>query len=301
MAGYLTYKSKTTMTTHIIREITPIADDDFFVIMSHENAKFDFPVHYHPEFELNLVLNAEGKRIVGDSILPYTTPDLVLIGSNTPHAWQGNSPNAHVVTIQFHANIISEIFLSRKLAFPIKELFEQAQLGIAFSEETINKVKDKILNLPHIHGFESVLILLSILNELSISKDKTLLSNSSYVQEFGITKSRRIKIVDKYISKNINSPLKINDVAELVNMSQSAFSHFFKKRTQCSFTDYVTRKRIGIAAKLLITTEKTISEICFDCGFNNVSNFNRSFRIQKGCTPSEFRAQQKLVTEYNIQ
>ena len=105
-------------------------------------------------------------------------------------------------------------------------------------------------------------------------------------------------MVNQYLYDNLMNNIKINDVAQLVSMTPSAFSHFFKKRTQRSFSDYLTDLRIGHAAKLLIETEKNISEICFDSGFNNISNFNRSFRAQKGCTPSEFRSQQKLITKH---
>ena len=105
-------------------------------------------------------------------------------------------------------------------------------------------------------------------------------------------------MVNEYLYKNLQSNIRINDVAEQVSMSPSAFSHFFKKRTQRSFTDYLTDLRIGHAARLLIDSEKNISEICFESGFNNISNFNRSFKAQKGCTPSEFRSQQKLITKH---
>ncbi len=284
------------MPKRIIREIAPLSKDDFFVIMNHENAKFDFPVHYHPEYELNLVINAEGKRIIGDSIQDFDDADLVLIGPNTPHAWTGQSKEAHVITIQFHSVFPSEQFLARKLASPIKDLLEQSKMGIRFSKETTALMIPRIMKLSNNKGFDSVLEMLSILYDLATSRNKTNLSSPSYVRQFDTTKSRRIKIVNKYLYENIQNPIKINDVADIVHMSPSAFSHFFKKRTQRSFTEYLTELRIGLAARLLIDSEKNISEICFECGFNNISNFNRTFKTQKGCTPSEFRSQQKLIT-----
>ena len=105
-------------------------------------------------------------------------------------------------------------------------------------------------------------------------------------------------MVNQFLHENLANQIRINDVAELVSMAPSAFSHFFKNATQRSFSDYLTDLRIGNAAKMLIETEKNISEICFESGFNNVSNFNRSFKTQKGCTPSEFRSQQKLITKH---
>jgi len=286
------------MMKRIVREITPLTEDDFFIVLNHLNAKFDFPVHYHPEFELNLVLHSKGKRIIGDSIKEYEGSDLVLIGPNTPHAWTGEEKGVHVITIQFHTDMLSEKFLSRKMSAPIKELLERSQTGILFSQETTTNMTDRIFKLAEIRGFDSLLELLSILYDLAISRNQISLSSPSYVGHFDTSKSQRIKLVNEYLYTNLNSPIKIDQVAGLVNMSSSAFSHFFKKRTQRPFTEYLTELRIGHAAKLLISTEKNISEVCYECGFNNISNFNRSFKAQKGCTPSEFRSQQKLITKH---
>ncbi|GAF01468.1 AraC family transcriptional regulator [Saccharicrinis fermentans] len=284
------------MNGRIIREIAPLSEDDFFVIMNHQNAKFDFPVHFHPEYEINLVLNAKGKRIIGDSIMEFSSPDLVMIGPNTPHAWTGNSPNAQVITLQFHSNFPSDNFLTKKLSLPIKDLLEQSKMGILFGQQITEEMIGRITKLSNQHGFDSVLDMLSLLYDLATSRNKTNLSSSAYVKKFDTTKSRRINMVNNYLTKNIHNTIKINEVAELVNMSPSAFSHFFKKRTQRSFTEYLTEMRIGIAARMLIDSDRNISEICYECGFSNISNFNRSFKSQKGCTPSEFRSQQKLVT-----
>lgn len=284
------------MHKRLIREIAPLSQDDFFIIMNHPHAKFDFPVHFHPEYELNLVLNAKGKRIIGDSIKEFDAPDLVLIGPNTPHAWTADSKNAQVVTIQFHPDFPSDQFLSRKVALPIRELLEQSTLGVKFSEQTTRESIDRIMQLSAKTGFDTVLEMLSLLYDLATSRNRISLSTSSYVRQHDTAKSRRIKQVNQYLLDNLDENIKIGDVAELVNMSPSAFSHFFKKRTQRSFTEYLSELRIGAAARLLIDSEKNIAEICYECGFNNISNFNRTFKAQKGCTPSEFRTQQRLVT-----
>lgn len=286
------------MPERIIREITPLSEDDFFIVLNHFNAKFDFPVHYHPEYELNLVLHSKGKRIIGDSIEAYGHPDLVLIGPNTPHAWTGKEPNVQVVTIQFLPDFLSEKAFSRKLTLPIKELLERSKMGVVFSNETTNKFIDRIMLLTETRRFDSLLQFLSILNDLATSPGQRSLSSLSYVGQFDTSKSRRIKIVNQYLYDNLINQIKINDVAALVNMTPSAFSHFFKKRTQRSFSDYLSDLRIGNAAKLLIESEKTISEICYESGFNNISNFNRAFKDKKGCTPTEFRSQQKYITKH---
>ncbi len=284
----------------VLRELVPISDDDFFIVLNHQNAKFDFPLHYHPEIEINLVMNSSGKRIVGDSISEYTNHDLVIIGPNTPHCWVGKPEygNAHVITIQFHMNFISPQSLNKKLAMPIKDLLDKSSRGILFSDDTINQLKPKIMGLSENQDFDSFLTFLSILYDLSIARNTKSLASISYIEDYKISKSRRIQKVSDYIHKNLHTKILIQDVASLINMSESAFSHFFKKSTNSSFSDYVIDLRLGHAARELIETEKSINEICFDSGFSNVSNFNRSFKRKIGFTPSSFRAQQKLITKH---
>jgi AraC-like DNA-binding protein len=284
----------------IVREITPVSDDDFFVLLNHYNAKFDFPVHYHPEYELNLVLNSKGKRIIGDSIQYYENKDLVLTGPNTPHAWAGDEEykNAHVMTLQFHSDFLSDRTLNRRIALPIRDLLIKARRGVLFSPETVELMIGRLDKLSNTQGFDSLLEFLSILYDLSISRNQEILASASYVGHIDPSRSKRIQKVTNYIQESLHNEIRIKEVAEMVNMSETAFSHFFKKQTQRTFTDYLTDIRIGYAARLLMDSEQTISEICFESGFNNVSNFNRTFKKKRGVTPSDFRSQQRLITKY---
>ncbi len=286
----------------IEREITPLTDEDFFIVLNNFHAKFDFPVHYHPEYELNFVFNSSGKRVVGDSIQEYSDMDMVLIGPNTPHAWSGDNDHddVRVITIQFQKSILSDATLNRKLMTPIKELLYKSYRGIEFSKETIESFRTRLVGLCDKSGFDSFLELLSILYDLSISRNQKLLSSSSYVNKYENSKSRRIKKVTDYIHENYTSQVKLKEVADLVNMSETAFSHFFKKRTQRSFSDFLHDVRVGNATRLITGSEKSMAEIGYECGFNNLSNFNRIFKKKKGCTPSEFKKNQQLITKYQV-
>lgn len=279
------------MTKYLQREITPLVEDDLFIILNHPNAKFDYPTHYHPDYELNLVINSNGKRVIGDSIIEFNELDLVLIGPNVCHSWMGNEngKNSHVVTIQFPETLFSKSFLGKKLIQPIKEMLLRSDRGIEFSEETKQKIKDRILNLASIQGFDSFLEFLSILHDLAISRNQRLLSSPTFNSKVDSTKSKRIMKVYDFIQDNYQQQVKLKEVADLINMTETAFSHFFKKRTQRSFSDYILEIRLGHAARMLLETTNRITEICFDCGFSNVSNFNRIFKKRKGFTPSEFR------------
>jgi AraC-like DNA-binding protein len=139
---------------------------------------------------------------------------------------------------------------------------------------------------------------MSLLYDMSISKGQRQLASSSYMGYIDPSKSQRIEKVTSYLNTHLQKSIRIKDVADLVNMSETAFSHFFKKRTQRSFTDYLLDLRVGYASKLLLETEQTISEICFESGFNNTSHFNRIFKRKRENTPSEFRSEQRLITKY---
>jgi AraC-like DNA-binding protein/quercetin dioxygenase-like cupin family protein len=284
----------------IMREVTPVKNDDLFVVLNHLNAKFDFPVHFHPEYELNLVLNSKGKRIIGDSMIEYESPDLVFIGPNTPHAWTGNNNhnNSHVITIQFDGNVLGEKMLSKNLALPLKSLLDKAKRGILFQRETIENVQKRIIKLSEIQGFDAYVSLLSILYDLSISRNQFLLASQGYVGQFDMNQSQRISKVIAYIQDNLLNDIRIKQVADLINMSETAFSHFFKKRTQRSFSDYLTDMRISYASRLILETDRNISEVCFMSGFNNLSNFNRTFKGRYNCTPCEMRSQQQFLTRH---
>ena len=263
----------------IQKEITPIAAEDLFIVLNHPNAKFDYPVHYHSDYEINLVMDTYGTRTVGDSEEEFNTLDLIMIGPNIPHAWKGEVVEGnHVVTIQFSDKLLNFPILGKRLFSSIKQLLIESQHGISFSEQIQLLMKDKILKLTKMQGFHTVLEFFSILYELSIADRRILVSNQYDTKDTVRTsKSRRIAKVCEYIDKNIEEPIRLGDVAQLVSMSESAFSHFFKKKTNCTFIDYVTNLRIARACQLLSETTYTVAEICYTCGFNNLSNFIRIF------------------------
>jgi AraC-like DNA-binding protein len=285
---------------NIIREITPLTNEEFFVVLYHPNAKFDFPTHYHPEFEINYVEGASGKRIVGESVNKYDGCDLVLTGPDIFHSWQSETGGAElVVTIQFHKDMLPNSYQNKKLLAPIRDMLQRSHRGIVYGKETIEKLAPRIKNLINENGFISFLDFLTILQEMALADDQKVLCSQSFSPEVDMFKSRRIRLACDYINKNFEKKIKIENISNLIGMTDSSFCHFFKKRTQKSFVDYLNEVRIGHAAVQLIETSKTISEVCYSCGFNNVSNFNRIFRTKKGSTPTEFRKfNQQQIMKY---
>lgn len=273
------------------KEIIPISEDDMFIILNHHGANFDYPVHYHDEYEINLVIGTSGMRIVGDNVQPFHDIDLVMTGKNLPHAWRGETIEGnHVITIQFSADMLQLKILNKRLFSHIKQLLIDSQQGLLFSKETAEVIKDKIIKLTQLQGFESLLEFFSLLSELADANYTSMVSNHYDGSEYTMTeKSRRINQVIQYMQQNFMHEVSLSHVAELVGMSASAFSHFFKSKTNCTYIEYINGLRIGHACQMLADTNYTVAEIYYHCGFNNMSNFIRMFRKHKNMTPTEYR------------
>lgn len=285
----------------IHNEITPLSDNDLFIVLNHPSAKFDYPIHHHSDYEINLVMDTHGKRIVGNSQEYFSELDLVMIGPHIPHAWQGEIIEGnHVITIQFSDKILHYPMLEKRLFKQIKELLYASLQGICFPLETQIEIRDRILNLTTLNGFQTVIEFLMILHLLSISEKRLLMDDIYDTQSIVRTsKSRRIAKVCDYIEKNIDKKILLREVASSVNMSESAFSHFFKRKTRSSFIDYVINLRVTKACQMLSETTHSVAEICFLCGFNNLSNFIRVFKKRKGATPGEYRIlMEQMLNKY---
>jgi AraC-like DNA-binding protein len=215
-----------------------------------------------------------------------------LLGPNLYHAWfthQCRSDDIHEITIQWHKDLFDDKFLCRNQLNFIRSMFERAYRGISFSRETIQALTPRLLALNEKSGFDSVLELMSILHDLSISRNMRTLSNASFSNEQFSSNSRRIEKAFQFMNHNYDRSVSLSEVARLVNMTEVSFSRFIKKRTGNTFIDTLNEIRLGHASKKLIDTTHSISEISYNCGFNNISNFNRIFKKKKGCTPKAFR------------
>ncbi|GAC1440054.1 MAG: AraC family transcriptional regulator [Sediminibacterium sp.] len=279
---------------NILREITPLTPADCFIIFSRNKTEFDFPIHYHEEFELNFIKNAKGvKRVVGDHVEEIGDMELVLIGPNLQHSWFTHKCKSHEiteVTIQFQKDLFEEKFLHRNQLNFISSMLDKSLRGILFSYETAQLLSSRILRLDKKDGFESVLELMSILHDLSVSRHTRILSNSTFNNMEHISyNSRRIERVMEYMNQHFHKSISLSEVANLTNMAESAFSRFFKARTGMTFIDSLTEIRLGHASRMLINTTQSVAEIAYESGFNNISNFNRIFKKKKGCTPKEFK------------
>lgn len=279
----------------VLHEITPLSEGDCIYVIERKKAEFNYPIHTHKEFEINYIENAAGaQRVVGDSIEEIGDYELVLISNdNLEHGWQNHrlTPgNIREITIQFSDDWLSEKLLSKNQFHSIHTMFQHGSKGLTFPLSTIIKVRPLLNSLTcEQKGFYLVTTFLTLLYELSLADDARTLASTAFAHTENNIQSRRIRMADAYLQKNFSRDITLREVAELANMSEVAFSRFFSQHTGKSFTEYLIDIRIGKVARLLVDTNKTIAEICYECGYNNMSNFNRIFRRKKGCTPREFR------------
>tara|TARA_B100000809_G_scaffold264125_2_gene319104 strand:- start:821 stop:1693 length:873 start_codon:yes stop_codon:yes gene_type:complete len=278
----------------IHREITPLSENDCFLVFDRSRNNFDFPIHFHPEFEINFIKNAGGaKRIVGDHIEEIGNYELVMVGPNIYHGWENYKNNKdqefHEMTIQFPRQLFNEQILNKNILKPIKELFNAANQGVLFSQETIKRVEKKLDIIGKTKGFDNFLTFQSLLFDLAISRDKQTLTTISFNEKNDFHNSKRIETIYNYVKDNYSEKIKVSEAAEIVNMTVISFGRLMKQRTGKTFVEFVNELRLGYATRELIETNYSVTEICYKCGFNNISNFNRIFKKKQNCTPSEFR------------
>ena len=234
------------------------------------------------------------ERIVGDSVETVGEYDLVLITSpNLEHQWaQGNcqSKDIHEVTIQFYLDFTNSKFFDLNPMRSIKQMFIRAQRGLSFPSSAIMMVYPRIMRISQIkEGFYSLMELFNILYELSKFDDARELSSSSFARVQTNMESRRVAKVKDFVAAHYIEDIRLEQMSKLANMSPTAFSRYFKLRTGKTLAEYIVDVRLGHASRKLIYTKEPVSQICFSCGFNTLTNFNRLFKKRKGCSPTDFR------------
>lgn len=282
----------------VLKEVTPLSEKDCFYIVERHKGEFLFPLHSHEDFELNFIEGGAGiRRIVGDSVEDIGDYELTLVANGElEHAWEQGActnPDVREITIQFSPGLFGPELLSRTQFFSIRRMLERAALGVNYSMSAVMKVYHWLDGLASMGDrFEQFLVFLNIMYELSKDEAARTLGSSVFalheIEKPGdIDRLRKIK---EYVAAHYMEDLRLDDIARMAGMAPSAFSRFFRQQSGRTLTEYVIDIRLGNAARLLVDSPMTIADICYACGFNNLSNFNRTFKAHKGNTPREFRA-----------
>lgn len=250
-------------------------------------------IHSHKNFELNLITSGSGRRIVGNHISSYAKGDLVLLGPNIMHCWEVLESEIDVepecIVTHFYEDLISSDFFKIPELEPVVDLMSKAGGGILFSGPLTAKVAATLKRMVNLTGLEKYLELLKVFNFLLQIEDREFLALPSSLPDTYGKDQENVNNIYEYVFQNIQEGINLRDASSLVCMEPSSFCRYFKKKTNQTFMDYVKSVRIGIAAKLLAETDKQITQICYECGYNNLANFNHYFKVIMEKTPSEYR------------
>ena len=249
-------------------------------------------IHSHKNYELNYVVNGRGRRFVGGNISMYGPGDLVLIGPDLPHCWEVDNRDETPISITIHFK--EDLFDAQLFSIPefnsLKRLLEKSRQGIFFRSIQRKALEEYLEELRHMHGFNSMIQMLKILGYLTEIADTQTISAADIDQDQNEYELEKINLVYDYVFRNFRNGMRLKDVAQQVNLSESAFCTYFKKRTKKTFSTFLKEIKIGYACKLLTDSiDKNIAQICFESGFNNVANFNRQFREINEMNPREYR------------
>ncbi|GAA0812296.1 AraC family transcriptional regulator [Colwellia sp. D2M02] len=256
--------------------------------------KIEFNWHYHSEYEICLTLNSQGSKHIGDHMSHYSDADLVLLGPNLPHSWQVKSYDETKPLIVYVAQIPAQWLNEQVSKNPelqlLSTMLKLSMRGLEFSQEVTKKSLAIFEAMEGAEPIERYILLLKLLNLMVKDESYRVLSSSFFT--FGDKTDISVDKLDKvisYIYQRYTEPLCADELARLAHMSTNHFHRFFKQRTEQTLNQFINQLRIGKACKLLVNTNALISVISDQCGFNNISNFNRRFRMIKGNTPKEFR------------
>ena len=259
---------------------------------------FTYPWHFHSEYEILYVLEGSGTSFVADNIDKFGSGDLALIGSNLPHFWRSNDKyykkdnkkNIDYIVIQFPGDIFREPLFNYPEFNCIHNLFQRASRGIRFLPPFSEKAGEMIIKIANSVDFKRIIILLELLYEFARTDHFRLLAGEFYTKQDHDFSDDRLTKVLHYLNATYLETIKLEKMADMANMHPSAFCRYFKDKTGKSLTEYINEMRISYACKLILEGKLSISQICFESGFNNLSNFNRIFKRNTGYTPTDYFA-----------
>jgi len=274
-------------------EKTPRAQWESFHCEVVRGASYNAMWHFHPEYQLTLVLESRGHRMVGDNITPLTPGDLVLVGSNLPHVWHQDARykrgKVHAIIVRFLDSFLGREFIEKPELEPVRQLLRRSARGLQITGRTRETVTKRMQHLAASKGLGRIVELLGILEILASSRELKPIASAGFVPSVSHSDQDRMQRVCNYINTHLTEPIDRDEAAAAAHLSVGAFSRFFKVRTGKTLPEYVNALRIGRACELLADSAAKVTDIALDCGFRNLANFNRHFRTLTKLSPREYR------------
>lgn len=272
-----------------------------FVIRELNALHFDPDWHFHPEYQLFVVLEGKGTRFIGDTIKPFKEGDMVFMGPNLPHIWRSDhayfaknkSLRTRGIVIYLQENFLCAPIDQKEEMEKIHYLFQRSIRGLEVKGKTNKRITEMMIVLTTLKGVESIIQLLKILNTLAKSKDCLPIAHAGYVNLYKENEKDRMNKVIAYVMSNFKNKIGLIEVANLANMTHTSFSRYFKSRVNKSFSEFLCEVRIDHACKLLHEAEMSVSQVSYECGFYTLSNFNKQFKDMTGKTPLMYKKEYK--------
>ena len=258
---------------------------------------FDPNWHFHPHYQLFTVIKGTGTRFIGDDIRHFNVGDTVFLAPNMPHLWRSDreyfEKDSQLMTegivVYFKEDFLGSEFFEKSEMYDIKNLLKKSERGLDLTGQLKVELVEDLKNLPVDSGFQGIIKILSILDKLSKSTDYQYIASTTYSNTHKISETERMRMVHEYVLKHFKENINLSTVASLSNMTDAAFCRYFKSRTNKTFSDFVKEIRIGNACKMLQDENKSISQTCYESGYNTVSNFNNQFKSLKGISPRQYQ------------
>ena len=281
-------------------EVVQIRRGESFAAWSHGYPYHTVRWHFHPEYEIHLVTATTGRYFVGDFIGEFEPGNLVLTGPNLPHNWVSDIPRGTSIPLRCRIVQFTETFIDNAMKVVpelnvIARLLECSRRGVLFDNATSRAVRPLMAELMQAQGARRISLFTAVLDFLARGENVQLLANPSYIPDPSGYMSAGMNKALGYIGENLTRHFSEVDLAAIAGQSTSTFSRAFRKHTGMSLVQYVKRLRINLACQILMSDgPASITDVCFQAGFNNLSNFNRQFLAEKGMPPSRFR---QLLTQ----
>ena len=268
-----------------------------FLVKKLQEPFFDPNWHFHPHYQLFTVIKGTGTRFIGDDIRHFEEGDTVFLGPNMPHLWRSDRNyfekesqlQTEGIVVYFKEDFLGNDFFEKPEMFDIKSFLKNSERGLDLKGTLGAEMVRDLKELLGLTGFEGISILLNILHKLSVTNDYQYISSTNYTNTHKISETERMRIVHEYVLKHFKENINLSTVASLSNMTEAAFCRYFKSRTNKTFSDFVKEIRIGNACKILQDENKSISQTCYESGYNTVSNFNNQFKSLKGVSPLQYQ------------
>lgn len=276
---------------------------DAISVQKFASHKFENPWHFHQEIELVLIVRGTGTTFVGDHISSFAPGELILLGNNLPHMMInkpefdgiGNPVESVAIVLHFKEEFLGTEWLTLSECQEIKSLFKEASKGIRLSSIATLKIAPILEHMITRSPFERIIDLLQVLQIMAQDSERQLLSSINYGINTKESSIQKFNKINSYIMNNFQRSLTLDDVASVANMNRTAFCKYFKDRTQKTLVEFIGEVRVNYAKRLLLEGDRTIAEIGYECGFNNLSNFNRQFKNLTGVSPSSYQKERRLI------